>query len=73
MKAAPDFDERIQTRDADPQREVDEEPKQPNQPEHLEKLRYCNVCLKSVDKMSANVRLYPAYSRSLLISVTGQG
>ena len=72
LKAAPNIDERTRTREADPQREVDEDPTQPNQPEALEKLRYCNICLKSVDKMSANVRLYPAYSKSLLISVTGQ-
>lgn len=43
-----------------PETEVDEDPKQPSQPEAPKRLRYCNACLRSVDKLSANVRLYPS-------------
>ncbi len=58
LKAASRLDERVHMNDPEPESEVDEDPKQPSQPEAPKKLRYCNVCLKSVDKMSANVRLY---------------
>ena len=74
LKAASRLDERIHTNDPEPESRVDEDPKQPSQPEALKKLRYCNVCLKSVDKMSANVRLFSLCcdSNSVLISATGQ-
>ena len=58
LDAASRLDEGIHTNDPEPESEVDEDHKQPSQPETSKKLRYCNVCLKSVDKMSANVRLY---------------
>lgn len=48
--------EGIGTQELGPEIEVDEDPKQPRRPEAPKKLRYCNVCLKSVDKLSANVR-----------------
>lgn len=57
FQAASGPNEGMQTRDLGPETEVDEDPKQPSQPEARKKLRYCSVCLKSVDKLSANVRL----------------
>lgn len=54
VKAPPGLDKGMQTKEAEPETEVDKDPKQPNQPEDT-RLRYCNVCLKSVDKMSADV------------------
>ena len=70
LKATSDLHKGIHAKEAEPETEVDEDPKQPNPPE-VSRLRYCNVCLKSVDKMSANVRLPPSISKSLLISATG--
>ena len=74
LKAASDLDEGAQTKrpEPEPETEVDEYPKQPSQTEAPKKLRYCNVCLKSVDKMSANVRLYPSEPSPVLISAIGQ-
>ena len=72
LEAAASFEGGMQTRGAAPATTAGEYPKQPNQPEAPKKLRYCNVCLKSVDKMSADVRLYLTNSRSQLISATGQ-
>ena len=72
LEAAPSFEGGMQTRGAAQATIVGEDPKQPNQHEAPKKLRYCNVCLKSVDKMSADVRLYLSNSRSQLISATGQ-
>ena len=46
-----------ETKDSESKTEMGEESKQPRRPEAPKKLRYCNVCLKSVDKLSANVRL----------------
>ncbi|CAD6579170.1 MAG: hypothetical protein ASARMPRED_008980 [Alectoria sarmentosa] len=59
LKAASDLDEGAQTKrpEPEPETEVDEYPKQPSQTEAPKKLRYCNVCLKSVDKMSANANI----------------
>lgn len=56
LKIALAPDEGIETKEQGPETEMDEEPKQPRQPEAPKKLRYCNVCLKSVDKLSVNVR-----------------
>lgn len=60
-----------QMKEPEPETEADEDPKQPSQSEAPKRLQYCNVCLKSVDKWSANVSISPSKSRSVLISVTG--
>lgn len=49
------LDEGKQAKEPEPGSEMDEDPKRSSQPEAPKKLRYCNVCLKSVDKLSANV------------------
>lgn len=64
--------EGTRTKGLGPETEVGEDTKPRSQPEALKKLRYCNICLNSVDKLSANVRLYPAKSKSVLILATGQ-
>ena len=51
------LDKGPQTKGPEPETDADGDPKQPTLPEAPKKLRYCNACLKSVDKMSANVRL----------------
>lgn len=66
LLALQDSDEEIETEESEPETEMREESKsgenksgeskQPRRPEAPKKLRYCNVCLKSVDKFSANVR-----------------
>ena len=74
LEAAPGLDQGVQTEEAEREAVVDEVPKQPSQPKDPKKLRYCNVCLKSVDKLSDNVGFYsPSKSSSLLISSIGQG
>ena len=55
-KAAPDLDEGMQTKEPTPGTAVAEDHRHPNPPE-ASRLQYCNVCLKSVDKISAVVRL----------------
>ena len=70
-KAAPGLDKGMQRKEAEPETEVEEDPKQQSQP-GASRLRYCNVCLKSVDKIRADVRLCPSNSGSLLISAKGQ-
>lgn len=60
LNAASRLDKTILTNGPEPETEVGEDPKQPSQLEAPKKLRYCDVCLKSVDKMSANVKLYPS-------------
>lgn len=55
----------------EPDVEVDEDPNQASQFGAPKKIRYCGVCLKSVDKLSANVSLHPLISKSVLISATG--
>lgn len=56
LMTASGHDERTETKEPGPETEMGEESKQPRRPEAPKKLRYCNVCLKSVDKLSANVR-----------------
>ena len=58
LKAAPSLDQSIQTKEVGPETKLDDNSKHPNASEPL-RLRYCNACLKSVDKMSADVRLLP--------------
>lgn len=71
VKAVPSPDKGMQTKETEPVTEVDKDPKQPIQPEDT-RLWYCNICLKSVDKSSADVGLLSSISRSLLIYTTGQ-
>ena len=70
LKAAPGLDQSIQAREAGPETELDDNSKHPNTRE-ASRLQYCNACLKSVDKMSADVRLLLFNPMSLLISDTG--
>lgn len=56
LMTASGHDEGIERKEPEPETEMDEDPKQPRRTEAPKKLRYCNVCLKSVDKLSANVR-----------------
>ena len=82
LKAASGPDKVMQAKESEPETQIDDEGTQtdglgpetdvPSPSEAPKKLRYCNMCLKSVDKSSANVRLYPAKQRSVLISATGQ-
>ena len=58
LNAASRVDKCKNTNGPEPETELGEDAKQPSQLEAPKKLRYCNVCLKSVDKMSANVRLF---------------
>ena len=69
-KAAPGLDQSIQAKEAGPETELDDNSNHPNTLE-ASRLRYCNACLKSVDKMSADVRLLAFNPMSLLISATG--
>ena len=70
LKAAPGLDQSIQAKEGGPETELDNNLKDPNALE-ASRLRYCNACLKSVDKMSADVRLHPFSPIALLISATG--
>lgn len=72
LEAASNPDEGTQTKGLEPETELDEDPEQSRQLEAPKKLRYCNICLKSVDKLSPNVSLFPSNSRSLLKSAIGQ-
>ena len=72
LDAASDLNDRMRTKETEPETSVAENPTGPRESEAPSRLQYCNVCLKSVDKISANVRLYPIYSRVFLISYTGQ-
>ena len=72
LDAGSGIDDRMRTKESEPETQVAENPTGPRESEAPSKLQYCNVCLKSVDKISANVRLYPIYSRVFLISATGQ-
>ena len=56
LNAASGLDDRRRTKE--PEAQVDENPTETRKNEALSKLRYCNICLKSVNKMSANVRLF---------------
>ena len=71
LKVASGPDQGLQTEELEPETEVEENSKHPGQREAPKKLRYCNICLKSVDKFSAHVRLYPCDSKPALISATG--
>lgn len=70
LKAAPDLDQNIQAKETGPETELDDNSKHPNALE-ASRLQYCNACLKSVDKMNADVRLSSLNAMSLLISDTG--
>ena len=70
LNAAAGLDQSIQAEEVAPETELDNNSKHPNTPEPF-RLRYCNTCLKSVDKMSADVRLLPFNPMSLLISAAG--
>ena len=70
LKAAPSLDQSIQAKEAEPETKLDDNSKHSNTPE-ASRLLYCNACLKSVDKMSADVRFLRFYPMTLLISVTG--
>ena len=70
LKAAPDLDRSIQAKEAGPETELDDNSKHPNTLE-ASRLQYCNACLKSVDKMNADVRLLSFNPMYLLISDTG--
>ena len=56
LMTASGLDEGTETKEPGPETDMDQDPKTPRRPEAPKKLRYCNVCLKSVDKLSANVR-----------------
>ena len=58
LKAAPGLDQSTQAKEAGPETELDDNSKHSHTPD-ASRLRYCNVCLKSVDKMSADVRIIP--------------
>lgn len=70
LKAAPDLDQNIQAKETGPETELDDNSKHPNALE-ASRLQYCSACLKSVDKMNADVRLSSLNAMSLLISDTG--
>ena len=70
LKAAPGLDQNVQTEETGPETEMDSNSKHPNTLE-ASRLQYCNACLKSVDKMSADVRLLSLSAMSLLISDIG--
>ena len=70
LKAAPGLDQNIQAKEVGPETKLDDNSKHQNTSEPS-RLRYCNTCLKSVDKMSTDVRLLPFNPMSLLISATG--
>ena len=72
LNAASVLDDKLPTKETEPETQVDENATETRGTEAPSKLRYCNVCLKSVNQISANVRLYPFCSRLLLISATGQ-
>ena len=58
LKGAPGLDQSTQAKETGPETELDDNLKLPRTPD-ASRLRYCNVCLKSVDKMSADVRIIP--------------
>ena len=53
-------DEGLQSNSRGPetQIEVEDDPESVNHPKGPRKLRYCNICLKSVDKLSDTVSLF---------------
>lgn len=71
LKAAPGLDQSTQTKEAEPETKLDDNSKHPN-PTEASRILYCDACLKSVDKLSADVRLLSINPMSLLTSFTGQ-
>ena len=60
LQATSSRDEGLQTNSRGPetQIEVEEDPESANHPKGPRKLLYCNICLKSVDKLSDTVSLF---------------
>ena len=60
LQATSSRDEGLQTNSRGPetQIEVEEDPEPANQPKGPRKLLYCNMCWKSVDKLSEIVSLF---------------
>ena len=60
LQATSSRDEGLQTNSRGPetQIEVEEDPESANQPKGPRKLLYCNICVKSVDKLSDTVSLF---------------
>lgn len=60
LQATSSRDEGLQTnaRGPETQTEVEEDPESSSHPKGPKKLLYCNICLKSVDKLSDNVSLF---------------
>ena len=60
LQATSSHDEGLQTKSQGPetQVEVEEDPESVNHPKGPRKLLYCNICWKSVDKLSDTVSLF---------------
>ena len=57
LKASPNPSDGLQTKNVEPEKEKEENLNKSNQAEAPKRLSYCNICLKSVDKLSAQAKI----------------